>query len=82
MMCYCEHTGVEVDGVKLTTPACDLVDVPAADTDHTENVVNYLYNSLTSKVGIKDGQRYNSHSTDNTQGDPLPHMHLNIIITI
>jgi hypothetical protein len=68
MMCYCNKINVEVDGVQLTTPACDLVDVPAADTDHTENVVAYLANSMTSKVGISDFSNYTFHSTDNTQG--------------
>ena len=72
MMCYCAKTGVEVDGVQLTPPACDLVGVPAADTDHTENVVSYLHNSPTSKVGIKDARYFNSHSTDKLQGEPRP----------
>ena len=50
MMNYCKQTGVTVDGVHLTTPACDLVDIPTSDTDETHNVVTYLAWSLKSRA--------------------------------
>ena len=73
MMCYCKLTGEAVDGVLLTTPACDLVDVPASDTEHTTHVVDYLTNSLKNRFGIQNFDNYTFHSTDNTAG--IAHTH-------
>ena len=65
MVNYCEEIGELVDGVELTTPRCDLIDVPDTDTDHTANVVAYISHSLKNKVGIQDFNFYSHHSTDN-----------------
>ena len=43
-----------MDEVELTTPRCDRVDVPDTDTDHTENIVAYIANSLRNRVGIQE----------------------------
>jgi hypothetical protein len=62
---------VEVEGVKLTTPAVEVVDVPVTDSDHTKNVVDYIHNTIRHTVGINTHQQlqnYTSHGTDNTNG--------------
>jgi hypothetical protein len=74
MMWTCKLTGVEVDGIDLTTPAVDIVDVPVTDTDHTNNVVKYISNTIKHTVGINTNQQlvnYTSHGTDNTNGKCL-----------
>ena len=69
MMCICVVIGEVVDGVELTTPGCHLVDVPASDTEHTENVCTYIKHSLVHKVGVTNFENYTFHSTDNTEGE-------------
>jgi hypothetical protein len=74
MMCYCRLIGESVDGIQLTTPACDLVDVPASDTEHTDNVCSYIYNSIFNRVGVTNFTNYVFHSTDNTNGKHPTHI--------